>query len=80
MGLNLEKQGGGKVYNQSCKNKYCNSSIVLDGNFQDDIKTQDDNIIIRSVAVIKIDKKSGAIMAKCKKCKTWNELNLRVAL
>ena len=69
-----------KVYNQSCINKLCNTSIVIDGKFQEDLDKKNNNIVIRVMSVMKINRSNGEITVKCKRCKTWNKIDLKVKI
>ena len=76
--LNTEKDEF--IYNQKCSNKNCNSMLSIDGEYQNDLDFLSEDILIKGIAVIKINKKTKNMKVKCKSCKEWTLLKLKVVL
>lgn len=69
-----------KNHNQFCVNEDCKAMFVYDGNFQETVDTNGNEVVLKGITVIKIDKKTQRMVAKCKKCKTWNPIKFRANL
>jgi len=80
MAIDINKKNEKDIFTCVCANKNCGATLMFDGEYQDDLQKTSNNIIIKGVAILKIDKQSKKVMAKCRRCKTWNLLGIKIVL